>query len=131
MAASLPTPAGSVSSNTMEADLPPSSSTSGVWWIAAASATARAATFPPVKVILSTPGWPHRAVPASAPPTTTFSTPAGTPASCATRANARLENGACSGGLSTTALPAATAGATFSARDMIGPFHGTIAATTP
>jgi hypothetical protein len=33
--------------------------------------------------------------------------------------------------LSTTALPAASAGATFSANAITGPFHGMMAAITP
>ncbi len=42
-----------------------------------------------------------------------------------------MEKGASSDGLSTTALPAASAGASLSAAAMTGPFHGMIAPTTP
>ena len=111
--------------------MPPSSSTTGVWWVAAAEATAVAAASPPVNVILSTSGWPHRVAPASAPPGTTLRTPGGRPASSQSRANTSPENGVCSGGFNTTQLPAANAGATFSANVMIGPFQGMIATTTP
>ncbi len=47
------------------------------------------------------------------------------------RARSRVTHGAHTGGLLTTALPAASAGAIFCASDAIGEFHGVIAATTP
>ena len=42
-----------------------------------------------------------------------------------------MEAGVCSAGLSTTALPAASAGASFHTAIRIGKFHGMIWATTP
>ena len=102
-----------------------------MWWVAAAVATAVAAASPPVNVILSTSGWPQSAAPASAPPGTTLTTPGGSPACSQSLANTSPENGVCSGGFSTTQLPAASAGASLSASAMTGPFHGMIATTTP
>ncbi len=86
---------------------------------------------PPVKLILSTPGWPTRAAPASPPPTTTLSTPGGSPASSASSAKRSMPKGAISGGLATTVLPAARAGPHFWPIPIIEPFHGGITATTP
>ena len=42
-----------------------------------------------------------------------------------------MENGVCSAGFKTTALPAASAGASFQAAIKIGKFHGMICPTTP
>ena len=86
---------------------------------------------PPVKLILSMPGWPTSASPATAPPTTTLSTPGGRPASRASSAKRSMPKGASSGGLATTALPAASAGPHFWPIPIIEPFHGGMAATTP
>ena len=97
----------------MRGDLPPNSRASGVRWAAAVAIRARAVAEPPVKLILSTPGWPANAWPVAAPPTTTLSTPGGRPASAASSAKRTIPNGASSGGLATTALPAASAGAAF------------------
>ena len=77
-----------------------------------------------MKVILSTPGWPASAAPAAAPPTTTLSTPAGRPASRASSAKRSIPKGDSSGGLATTALPAARAGPHFWPIPIIEPFHG-------
>ena len=93
--------------------------------------TSRAAAAPPVKLILSTPAWRTRAAPASAPPPTTLTTPGGSPASSASSAKRTAPKGAISGGLATTVLPAASAGAAFWPMPIMGPFHGTIAAITP
>ena len=43
----------------------------------------------------------------------------------------RIETGVCSAGLSTIALPAARAGASFQTAIRIGKFHGMIWPTTP
>ena len=61
----------------------------------------------------------------------TFSTPAGMPARCASSAAASADSGVCSAGLSTTGQPAASAGATLRVIIAIGKFHGVIAAQTP
>ena len=60
--------------------------------------------------------WRPSAWPASSPnPGTTLRTPSGTPASAASSASASALSGDCSAGLSTTELPAASAGASFHA----------------
>jgi hypothetical protein len=61
----------------------------------------------------------------------TFSTPAGMPARCASSATASADSGVCSAGLMTTGQPAARAGATLRVIIAIGKFHGVIAAHTP
>ncbi len=61
----------------------------------------------------------------------TFSTPAGMPARCASSATASADSGVCSAGLITTGQPAASAGATLRVIIAIGKFHGVIAAQTP
>src|ERR1700751_3942218 len=128
---SLATLSMSTSGNTSEADLPPNSRMVGRWRTDAAWETSRPAAAPPVKEISLMAGRPHSRAPTSGPPATTFTTPAGNPAAVTNDAKYRLENGANSEGLTTTALLAARAGATLSARATTGPFHGMIAATTP
>ena len=91
----------------------------------------RAVAPPPVKLILPTRGSPTSAAPASAPPGTTLTTPGGRPASRQSSAKRSGPSGASSAGLSTTQLPAASAGATFIAGETIPPFHGVSTATTP
>ncbi|MNO93857.1 hypothetical protein D3C76_854640 [compost metagenome] len=86
----------------------------------------------PVNTSASTSMCRPRALPAVSPrPGTTFSTPSGMPASSASSASRRAENGDCSAGLSTTELPAASAGASFQAAMSSGKFHGTTAPITP
>ena len=68
----------------------------------------------PVTEISRTSGWRASAAPASAPgPGTTLKIPGGTPASSARRPSISAVSGVSSDGLSTTALPAASAGPTF------------------
>jgi len=102
-----------------------------VRWRAALAIRVRAVAVPPVKLILSTPGCPTRASPVAAPPTTTLSTPPGRPASRASSAKRSMPKGETSGGLATTALPAARAGPHFWPIPIIEPFHGGMTATTP
>ena len=45
--------------------------------------------------------------------------------------SSRIETGVCSAGLSTTQLPAASAGASFQVAISNGKFHGMICPTTP
>lgn len=86
----------------------------------------------PVKVILSMPGCAASAAPASAPaPVTMFSTPSGSPASCASSPRRSAVSGVSSDGFSTTVQPHASAVATFHNAIASGKFHGTIAPTTP
>ncbi|MCY1438674.1 hypothetical protein D9M71_548830 [compost metagenome] len=86
----------------------------------------------PVKVSLRTSGWPVSCAPmAWASPVTTLSTPAGTPARCASSTRARAENGVSLAGLITMLQPAASAGPALRVIIAAGKFHGVIAAQTP
>ena len=72
------------------------------------------------------------ASPTSAPPTTTWRTPSGRPASRKTAANiAPPQTGVCGSGFRITALPTASAGATTRIPSTLGEFHGVIAPMTP
>ncbi len=64
-------------------------------------------------------------------PTTTLTTPSGSPASAASSAKRSAVSGVSSAGFSTTVLPAASAGASFHAAIVSGKFHGVISPTTP
>ena len=64
-------------------------------------------------------------------PVTTFSTPGGSPASCASSHMRSSDSDALSPGLITTELPQASAGPSFQAPIISGKFHGMIAPTTP
>jgi len=92
---------------------------------------ARPADEPPVSEIKPMVSSAQSRAPTSGPPGTTFSIPGGSPALTAREPSTRDENGATSDGLSTTAFPAASAGATFRAVAITGPFQGMMAATTP
>ena len=70
-------------------------------------------------------------MPAESLPVTTFSTPAGTPASTARRAMASAQSGVSAAGLTTTVQPEARAGPTLRVIMAIGKFHGAMAAQTP
>src|SRR5690606_14805471 len=86
----------------------------------------------PVNVILATSGWSTSAEPADGPrPVTTLKTPGGKPASRVSSANSRVEAEANSEGLTTTAQPAAMAGAHFQATKSSGEFQAVRAPTTP
>jgi len=115
--------------------LPPSSSDS----FFSVSAPRRARCLPtgvePVKLILRTRGSSSHTSTTSGvrsrDAVTMFSTPAGTPASSASRTSASEVSGVSSAGLHTTVQPAASAGAILRAIIAAGKFHGVIAATTP
>ena len=80
----------------------------------------------PVKAILAMRLLDASGLPASTPnPLTMFSTPAGS-RSPMTDIKKRIEAGVCSAGLSTMALPAASAGAIFQTPIRMGKFHGMI-----
>ena len=86
----------------------------------------------PVKAILSTSGCVISASPASVPmPDTMFTTPGGKPAWLIRLPRYSAVSGVCSAGLSTTVLPAASAGASFMTAMNSGKFHGTIWPMTP
>src|SRR6202035_4743212 len=86
----------------------------------------------PVNAILSTPGCDASAAPVSGPqPVTTLMTPGGKPASANSFANASVEVGVWSLGLTTNVQPAARPAASFHVSSSNGEFHGVMAPTTP
>ncbi len=86
----------------------------------------------PVKVTPAIRGSSRRASSISAVrPVTTFSTPAGSPASCRARAKCSPESGVSVAGLKTAALPVASSGASLRAGVISGSFHGLITRMTP
>ncbi|MCY1366057.1 hypothetical protein D9M69_529340 [compost metagenome] len=112
-------------------DLPPSSSVAGIRLLAAACAITRPVVVEPVKAILAMRLLCASGMPASRPkPFTMLSTPGGS-RSAISSARIRIEIGVDSAGLSTTQLPAASAGASFQAAIRIGKFQGMIWPTTP
>ena len=122
----------SASANTMVGDLPPSSSDTGINLSAAWRAMVRPVVVPPVKATRLTSGWRTMASPTTEPlPGSTLTMPLGTPHCSQMRANASAANGVISAGLTTMALPAASAGAIFCASLAMGEFQGVMAATTP
>ena len=122
----------SASSKTICGDLPPSSRVTRLRLSAAACATARPVAVEPVNATLSTPLCEASAAPSSRlDPATTLNTPSGKPASCSTWANASVDAGECSDGLTTNVQPAASPGASLKVISSSGEFHGVIAPTTP
>ena len=102
------------SSNTTNADLPPSSRVTFLMVSAASAATRLPARTDPVKLTMSTIGCDAIASPTAGPyPVTMLSTPAGRPMASQASASSRAFSGATSLGFSTTVQPAASAGATF------------------
>ena len=86
----------------------------------------------PVKVISFTRSSSTSTSPiASAGPQTTFSQPAGSPASVSSSARKSAESGVWEAGFRTTAQPAASAGATLWATRLTGKLNGEIAPTIP
>ncbi len=85
-----------------------------------------------MNTILATSGWSTKRCPTTLPlPGSTWNTSGGRPASSASRASSIAVSGVSSAGLSTTVLPAASAGANAHDAIGIGKFHGTITPTTP
>ena len=122
----------SASSNTIVGDLPPSSSVTGISLSAARRASARPVVVPPVNDTFFTSGCFTIASPITEPlPGTTLTTPFGTPACSQMRPSSSAASGVTSAGFTITALPAASAGASFCASLAIGEFHGVMAAMTP
>ena len=122
----------SASSNTMNGDLPPSSSETSAKFSRELVSTARAAPGPPVKEMRATKGCEVSTRPHGSPkPETMLTTPGGKPAASISSPNSSIAAEACSDALSTTVLPAAKAGPSLTATKNSCEFHGTIAATTP
>ena len=83
-------------------------------WGPARAMIRRPVSVSPVKATRRTSGWPESASPMLAPvPVTTFSTPAGSPASCMSSATISAESGVVEAGLTTTVFPATSAGPIF------------------
>jgi hypothetical protein len=86
----------------------------------------------PVKQTLRTAGWVTNRSPTTEPlPGSTVNTSSGRPASSASSPSRIAVSGVSSAGLSTTTLPAASAGAKPQPAIGMGKFHGTITPTTP
>ena len=94
-------------------------------------AIARPTSVEPVKATLSTPGCSTSARPVSPAPVTMLTTPGGRSACWQISANSSAVSGVVSAGLSTTVLPAASAGAIFQASISSGKFHGMTWPATP
>ncbi len=85
-----------------------------------------------MKATRLTPGCADSGAPAVSPnPCTTLNTPLGSSACSSTRASSVAVSGDHSAGLSTTVLPAASAGAMRHVESISGAFHGMISAATP
>ena len=123
----------SASSNTMNGALPPSSSDTRLMPSAHCAISFLPTAVEPVKLSLRTAGCEVISAPIAEAlePVTMLTTPAGTPARCASTARASAEYGVCSAGLHTTVQPAARAGASLRPSMAEGKFHGVIVATTP
>jgi hypothetical protein len=122
----------STSSRTMSAEFPPSSRCTRFECSAARRATIRPARVEPVKETSCTSGSATIASPTSAPPGSMLNRPAGRPASSKMRARVTPPHTAVRGsGLSSTALPSASAGATARMERISGALNGEITPTTP
>ena len=115
----------------MFGDLPPSSSVTGIMFWDAYCMISRPVVVSPVNAIFWMRGLDASGLPASRPkPLTTLITPGGSRSSISS-ISTRIESGVCSAGFNTTALPAASAGASFHVAIKIGKFHGMISPITP
>ena len=122
----------SASAKTTLALLPPSSSVTRFTWSAQPAMICLPTSVEPVKQTLRTSGWVTNRWPTTDPwPGSTVNTPSGIPASSASSASRIAVSGVISAGLSTTVLPAASAGANPQPAIGIGKFQGTITDTTP
>ena len=116
----------------MLALLPPSSSVTRLTCWAAPAITLTPTSVEPVKTILRTSGWVMKRSPTTEPlPGSTWNSPSGRPASRPSSASRIVVSGVISAGLTSTALPAASAGTKPHDAIVIGKFHGAITATTP
>ena len=123
----------SASANTTNGALPPSSITTLRTRSAQRFSSTRPISVEPVNDSIRTARWSTTAS-SHAPELavgTKLTTPGGTPASASSSATRSEVSGASRGGLMTTALPAASAGASLRVIMAAGKFHGVIMATTP
>ena len=120
-----------MSSKKMFGLLPPNSNVTGMMLALAYCMISRPVVVSPVKAIFLIRGLDASGLPASMPkPLTMFTTPGGSRSPMSSNIT-RIDTGVCSAGLSTTALPAASAGASFQVAMRIGKFQGMICPTTP
>ena len=104
----------------MTGALPPSSRCVRFRCAAAACSTFLPVATSPVSETMRTPGWATNGAPTLSPrPSTTLTTPLGK-ISASSVASLSVVSGVCSEGFSTTALPAASAGASFHAAIISG-----------
>ena len=116
----------------MLALLPPSSSVTRLICWAHPAMTLRPTSVEPVKQTLRTAGWSTKRWPTTLPlPGKICRTPSGMPASSASSPMRSALSGVSSAGLSTTVLPAASAGAKPQPAMAMGKFQGTMMPTTP
>ena len=120
----------SASARTIAGSDPPSSSTIFFRNGAATAITLLPVGVDPVRATLRIRGWVTIASPVPEP-RTTLTTPSGRPPSIRASMQRSVARGVVADGLSTTQLPAATAGATLLAASVSGKFQGTIAPVTP
>ena len=125
-------PLMSASSKTTQAPLPPSSSSVRFIVRAAFSAMVTPTWVEPVKLTQSTSSASTSAAEAAGPlPLTRLTTPGGKPTSLRMRTSSTMARGSCGAGLTTTVLPAASAGATLPAMLTMGKLYEVMQATTP
>ncbi len=111
--------------------LPPNSSVTGTMFWLAYCMMSRPVVVSPVNDTFATRLLDASGLPASGPkPLMTLTTPGGS-RSAMISISFMIDAGVCSAGLSTTVLPAASAGASFHAARVSGKFHGMIWPTTP
>ena len=112
--------------------MPPSSSSVRFMVRAAFSAMVTPTWVEPVKLTQSTSSASTSAAEeAGALPLTRLTTPGGKPTSLRMRTSSTMASGSCGAGLTTTVLPAASAGATLPAMFTIGKLYEVMHATTP
>ncbi len=133
--ASMTTCSGSAELSTIIAFWPPVSAISvpiGPLRPASVRLMIRAVSVEPVKATPATRGSATAAAPTTAPsPGRKCSTSAGTPACSSRRTACAATSGVCSAGFASTALPAASAAATWPAKIASGKFHGLMQVNTP
>src|SRR4051812_17492453 len=123
---------GSASSKTTTGDLPPSSTDERLSVGAPAAITRLPVEGSPVKQIRFTPGCEESGAPAVSPaPCTTLQTPPGRPAAASAAGGSDREAGAHAERLSTTGVPAGSAGASRQVESISGAFQGMINPVTP
>src|SRR3989441_8928771 len=117
----------------MKGAFPPSSNETRLSCALAPAMSRLPPSVDPVKAIFRTAGWSRNTWPITLLllPVTTLNTPAGSPASAQMRARASAVSGVALAGFSTTAQPAARAGAILRVTIVAGEIHCVVAAPPP